>query len=81
MDNCCKLKLKVSEKTKLKLKIGGVGFPVYPEAYSGDYNVTPSQTPQILKTGGLMMTNDVVIDKIPDYYGLITWNGSFIRVS
>ena len=81
MDNCCKLKLKVSEKAKLKLKIGGAGFPVYPETYSGDYSVTPSQTPQVLKTGGLMMANDIIIEKIPDYYGLITWNGSFIKVS
>lgn len=81
MDNCCKLKLKVSERTKLKLKIDGVGFPVYPEDYSGDYNVVPSQSPQILKTGGLMMTGDVVVEKIPDCYGLITWNGSFLKVS
>ena len=81
MDNRCKLKLKVSEKTALKLKIGGIGFPVYPDPYRGKYTVTPSQHRQTLETRGLMALENVIIEKIPDCYGLVEWNGSFLRIS
>ena len=53
----------------------------YSPAYQGEYEVTPSQETQILSTRGLSMDRDVTINPIPNYYGLITWDGSTITVS
>ena len=51
------------------------------DTYKGSYNVTPSNIVQILHTEGLVMNDDVTIEKIPDNYGLITWNGTVLTVS
>lgn len=62
------------------------GIPVAREyverpAYEGPYEVTPSAVAQTLSTKHLRMTDDVVINPIPQNYGLITWDGSTITVS
>lgn len=49
--------------------------------YNGSYIVTPSTQTQILETEGLVMNDDVIIEKIPDNYGLISWNGFVLTVS
>ena len=49
--------------------------------YSGAYEVTPTQERQRLSTGGKVLTADIVINPIPQNYGLITWNGSTLTVS
>lgn len=49
--------------------------------YRGAYEVTPSDTQQILSTENMRMEHNVVINPIPSNYGLITWNGSFLTVS
>jgi hypothetical protein len=54
---------------------------ITPERYSGEYEVTPSQSEQILTTDGLLMEGNVVVKPIPNNYGLITWNGSVLTVS
>lgn len=51
------------------------------EAYIGEYEVTPSSETQTLDTAGKRMTRPVVVNPIPNNYGLITWNGSFLTVS
>lgn len=51
------------------------------EAYTGEYEVTPSSETQTLDTTGKRMTRPVVVNPIPNNYGLITWNGSFLTVS
>lgn len=51
------------------------------DPYTGAYEVTPSAETQTLLTDGLRMTDNVVINPIPNNYGLITWNGSVITVS
>lgn len=51
------------------------------EAYTGEYEVTPSSETQTLDTAGKRMTRPVVVNPIPNNYGLITWNGSFLTVS
>lgn len=51
------------------------------EPYEGNYFVTPTQSEQILPTEGFRMTQNVTIAPIPNNYGLITWNGSFLTVS
>lgn len=51
------------------------------EVYPGPVEITPSAEKQVLQTGGYRMTEDMVINPIPNNYGLITWNGSTITVS
>lgn len=76
----------------IPLKVGGTGEavraevsppfkPVYPDAYPGPYEVTPSSEAQVLPTTHHTMTGDLVVNPIPSNYGLITWNGSTLTVS
>ena len=63
-----------------------IGSPVVKEyvdveTYTGDYEVTPSSEAQTLNTAGKRMTREVVVNPIPNNYGLITWNGSVLTVS
>lgn len=51
------------------------------EPYEGAYEVTPTSEAQTLSTEGLRMTANVVINPIPNNYGLITWSGSVLTVS
>lgn len=50
--------------------IGEVGFPKcqYPEAYEGDYEVTPKlHITQTLDTDGKYMEDDVIVLEVPYY--------------
>ena len=49
--------------------------------YHGTYEVTPTQQTQTLPTANKVLTDNVVINPIPNNYGLITYNGSTITVS
>lgn len=51
------------------------------DAYSGPYEITPTQETQTLGTHGKLCNEDIVINPIPQNYGLITWNGYSIKVS
>lgn len=51
------------------------------DPYEGPYEVTPGPAAQVLLTNGLRMTANVTINPIPNNYGLITWDGSKLRVS
>lgn len=92
MADCCIIPIEIcesgfevpitlSESVFVDIGFDGVTYPVYPETYKGAYNVVPSMERQVLNTESLTMTDDVVVEKIPECYGLITWNGSFLRVS
>lgn len=48
--------------------------------YEGTYEVTPSQEAQILETTDKMATANIVINPIPQNYGLIVWNGQYLTV-
>lgn len=50
-------------------------------AYAGSYEITPSDTAQVLPTTGRGMASDIVVKPIPSNYGLITWDGSTLTVS
>lgn len=54
---------------------------VLPDPYPGPYTVTPTQETQTLATAEKSMAQDVTINPIPPQYGLITWDGSKLRVS
>ena len=49
--------------------------------YEGDYEFTPTSETQTVAIEGLMARHDIVINPIPQNYGLITWDGSTITVS
>ena len=49
--------------------------------YAGPYVVTPNLSTQTLLTENMRLTGNVVVNPIPPNYGLITWNGSFLKVS
>lgn len=51
------------------------------EYYTGSYLYTPTQSRQTIPIAQLTATEDIVIEAIPDNYGLITWNGSTLTVS
>lgn len=73
--------LSVFDSEPLNIDIDATGYPVYHDTYTGTVNVVPTMQRQVLKTKGLTLLDDVTVEKIPDCYGLITWNGSFLRVS
>ena len=71
------IRLKVLDSCPVRLKTGpdetvllqtGEGYPIYPEPYTGEYEVTPTESEQVLQTKDLMMTDDVTIHGIPDDY-------------
>lgn len=85
-----KLKLKIQDNGPVKLRVqdqtpisfkAETGVPIYPTSYSGAYAVTPGAEAQVLPTAGLMMTQNVTVEPIPNNYGLITWDGHTITVS
>lgn len=49
--------------------------------YEGSYEITPTNTVQILRTDTKLMKQDLVINPIPSNWGLIGWNGSYLTVS
>ena len=51
------------------------------EVFAGPYEITPSAENQVISTRTKVLTDDIVIKRIPSNYGLIAWNGLGIRVS
>ena len=51
------------------------------EYYDGPYEFTPSQHQQRAPTKEKLMRDDIIINPIPQNYGLITWDGSVLTVS
>lgn len=66
---------------------GSEGFPVKFDSmisnakYQGAYEFTPSAETQTVETAGLVLEDNIIINPIPDNYGLITWDGTVITVS
>lgn len=81
-DGCEKIPLRVGETGEVvRAEVSPPFMPVYPDEYTGAYEVTPSQLPQVLPTAGRSLAQNVTINPIPSNYGLITWNGSTLTVS
>ena len=49
--------------------------------YTGPTEFTPTDQVQTYETQGLLMPENIVVNKIPNNYGLITWDGSTLTVS
>ena len=77
------INVKINDEKKINVKfenvVAGSGN-IYPP-YTGETEVTPTQSTQILNTSGQRLDSDIIVNPIPSNYGLITWNGSFITVS
>ena len=54
---------------------------VEPERYAGPYEFTPTAQTQEIQIEWMMATQNIVINPIPNNYGLIAWNGSALTVS
>lgn len=52
-----------------------------PPVYQGISEVTPNQSTQVLETAGKVLTTEITVNPMPEYYGLITWDGSVLTVS
>lgn len=74
-----RVRLKVDDDL-IRLK-ASEGIPIYPDTYTGQTEVIPSNEEQVLLTGGLYVADHIKVKPIPNNYGLITYNGSIITVS
>lgn len=59
----------------------GFGSVIANDKYHGTYEFTPSAEQQTVETAGLVLEENIIINPIPDNYGLITWDGTVITVS
>ena len=75
-----RVRLKVGEGSTIRLKASD-GVPVYPPTYTGQTEVIPTSEEQVLLTGGLYVADHIKVKPIPNNYGLITWNGTGLRIS
>lgn len=48
--------------------------------YDGAYEVEPGEEALILATKGKVLSQDIVIDPIPDGYGRISYSGSILKI-
>lgn len=55
--------------------------PVDVPVYEGEYEFTPSQNEQIVEISDKLAKENIIINPIPNNYGLVTWNGGIITIS
>jgi hypothetical protein len=53
---------------------------IAPDAYEGDYVITPGEEAQTMETNGKMMLGNVTIRPVPASYGRLEYNGQCLRV-
>lgn len=75
LDGECELL--VAEDGEAGVVTVGGSYPIY----SGETTVTPSMEEQVLQTSMKSVMTNIIINPIPNNYGLITWNGSTLTVS
>lgn len=87
LDGDISLVANIDGDTQLEQTIDGVASEVivirdgaYP-AYTGPLEVTPSNETKILETANKSVLDNIVVNPIPDNYGLVTWNGTVLTVS
>lgn len=51
------------------------------EKYTGKYRFTPANKIQVIESENKLLLQNVIIEPIPKNYGLITWNGSYMKIS
>lgn len=78
------LNTKIEGDAELSIPVDGdpgYHIPLLPDAYAGEYHITPSDEVQVIPMQFMMASQNVTIDAIPSNYGLISWNGSVLTVS
>lgn len=60
---------------------GSLTVPAEAPVYEGPYEFTPSASAQTVEIAGMRARDDIIINPIPSNYGLVTYDGSGIRVS
>ena len=48
--------------------------------YRGPVSVTPTEETQTLRTANRILTQNIIIEPVPEGYGRISWDGSKLRV-
>ena len=49
--------------------------------YDGIVEVTPTNETITLNTHDKILMRNIIVNPIPNNYGLVSWNGSFLRIS
>ena len=75
------LPLEIDTGPDIALSFEGVYYGGRLPDYTGPVTVTPSGTAQTLDTAGTSVLDNIVIEPIPNWYGLVQWNGSYLSVS
>lgn len=70
-----------TQDVSVPVKIGTAYYMGRDAPYEGEYEFTPTQEQQTIQIAGKSASKDIIINPIPNNYGLITYNGSFITVS
>lgn len=65
----------------IEMSVAAAYSAIEGEPYEGSYTFTPSAEEQRARTRGKVLYDDIVIEPIPQNYGLITYNGRIITVS
>ena len=51
-----------------------------PKTWKGSYVFEPDQTGQRIPVSGYYMADDIIIQKIPSCYGMVSYNGYALRI-
>ena len=49
--------------------------------YAGPMTITPTTSAQTIPIANRRVTQDIIVEAIPNNYGLISWDGSILTVS
>lgn len=58
---------------------GGVRRNSYP-LYDGEYEITPTDEPQVIELEGKAVKQNIIINPIPSNYGKVIWNGTTLTI-
>lgn len=76
-----KIDVSIGDRPRCEANLGNSIVVGTVPVYHGRYEITPAGEAQRISTEGTRLEHDIIVAPIPQNYGLITWNGSFIRVS
>lgn len=69
------------DETDMSVEFGNVIKVADFNIYDGEYTITPTDEVQIINTKEKLLTEDVVVQPIPQNYGRISYNGYSLTVS
>ncbi|MBE5759655.1 MAG: hypothetical protein E7332_06475 [Clostridiales bacterium] len=71
------IELFVEKKEMPLLHLEGEFYPYY----MGEYLVSPGTEEIILKTANRVLSNEIIIEAIPDCYGIISYDGDALMIT